>query len=447
MTVLTQPRTWPARYRLHKYWSRKPPDLVAERIAAATAPGDLVLDPFCGSGVAPIGAAALDRRTLGIDVNPFAIFLADATAAPCDPDAIAAAGARALETARAAEARWHMTACRRCGADAVLAGTARRGAEIVAVLVRCPRCGGTRREHPVATDIARARAADRGGDGGAPRPAVVPGWQTRKLVRAGVADLGALFTTRNLRALATLRAAILTEAAGPVRDCLLLALTGALAQASRMMADHGRAGGGASWKLNIYWLPERSLELDPFRCFANRLARVVAAKRDAARLLDGAEPPRFRCADVRALREHVPDGTAAYAFADPPYGGEGIQYAELSALWCAWLDPPLAPAYDAEIGENPHRGRDRAAFAAGLLEGFRAVQRALARDARMTVTFASGDPRSWRALDAALAGAGFRVAEVTELGRSAPALTERTSPRATRTDAWLECVRIARPRP
>jgi len=394
--VLTQPRTWPARYRLHKYWSRKPPDLVAERIAAATAPGDLVLDPFCGSGVAPIEAAALGRRALGSDVNPFAIFLARATAAPCDPAALAAAGARALEAARAAEAQWHVTPCRSCGAEAGLAGTARRGAEIVAVLVRCPRCGGTRREEPLAADVRLARAAARGGDGGAPRPAVVPGWQTRKLVRAGLADLGELFTARNLRVLAALRAAITAEPEGAVRDCLLLALTGALAQASRMMADHGRAGGGASWKLNIYWLPERSLELDPFRCFGNRLARVAAGKRDATALLAGAEPPRFVCADARALAQHVPDGSAAYAFADPPYGGEGIQYAELSALWCAWLDPAPEPAYDAEIGENPHRGRDRAAFAEGLLDAFRAVHRALAPDGRMTVTFASGDPRARR---------------------------------------------------
>ena len=140
----------------------------------------------------------------------------------------------------------------------------------------------------------------------------------------------------------------------------------------------------------------------------------------------------------------MPDGSAAYAFADPPYGGEGIQYAELSALWCAWLDPPLEPAHEAEIGENPHRGRDRDAFATGLADGFRAVHRALAPGARMTVTFASRDRRSWRALDAALAGAGFRVDEQVEMGRSAPGLTERTSPGATRTDAWLECVRLDR---
>jgi hypothetical protein len=360
------------------------------------------------------------------------------------PGALAAAGARVLAAAAAAEGDWHRTPCRRCGGDAALAGTARRGAEIVAVHVRCPRCGGTRREEPLRSDNPLASRAGAAGDGGAPRPPVFAGWQTRKLVRAGLSDFGELFTTRNLRALATIRAAIITEPDDAIRDCLLLALTGALAQGSRMMADHGRDGGGASWKLNIYWLPERSLELDPFRCFANRLQRVVAAKRETAQLLAGSEPPRFVCADARRLAAHVPDGSAAYAFADPPYGGEGIQYAELSALWCAWLDPPLTPAHDDEIGENPHRGRDREAFATGLLDGFRAVHRALAPGGRMTVTFASRDPRSWQALDLALAGAGFRVDEQTALGRSAPGLTERTSPGATRADAWLECVRLAR---
>ena len=67
--MLTQPRTWPARYRLHKYWSRKPPDLVAERIAAATGPGDLVLDPFVGSGTTALVALQAGRRVVGIELN------------------------------------------------------------------------------------------------------------------------------------------------------------------------------------------------------------------------------------------------------------------------------------------------------------------------------------------------------------------------------------------
>ncbi len=437
--------TWPPRYRIHKYWSRKPADLVAERIAAATSPGDLVLDPFCGSGVAPIEAAALGRRGIGVDVNPFAIFLARTTATACDADALAAAGARVLAMAERDEAVWHETRCRRCGRRARLAGTVSHGSALVAVLVRCAACGGTAREEPDVADRSRERASGAAGDGGAPRPPVFVGWQTRKLVRAGIADFGELFEPANLRAFAAIREAISVEPDETLRPSLQLALTGALAQGSRMIADTGAGGGGASWKINVYWLPARRLALDPFRCFANRLTRVVSARRDADAVLGGQARPAFVCADARELAGIVDPGSVHHVFADPPYGGEGIQYAELSALWSAWLDPALEPAFAAEIGENPTRGRDALTFASGLAEAFRAVAKVLADDGTMTVTFASGDRRSWAALDGALAGAGFAVTRAIDVGRSAPGLTQRTSTRATRADVWLECRRVGYP--
>jgi 16S rRNA G966 N2-methylase RsmD len=431
--------TWPPRYRIHKYWSRKPADLVARRIEAASEPGDLVLDPFCGSGVAPIEAAALGRSAIGVDVNPFAVFLARATAGPCDADALAAAGERVLVDAARQEGRWHETRCRRCSGTARRAAAVTHRGALVAVVVRCPRCGGSVREEPDAADRSGERASALAGDGGAPRPPVFAGWQTRKLIRAGIADFGELFEPANLRAFAAIRRAIADEPDATLRPALEVALTGALAQGSRMIADSGTAGGGPSWKLNIYWLPERRLALDPFRCFANRLARVVAARHDADALLGDRPRPRFVCADARQLAEVVEPGSVAHVFADPPYGGEGIQYGELSALWCAWLDPPLEPALAAEIGENPAQGRDAATFASGLAEAFRAVRGVLAEDGSMTVTFASSDARSWAALRAALGGAGFAVAGSTEVARSAPGLTERTTGGSTRADVWLDC--------
>jgi adenine-specific DNA methylase len=433
--------TWPARYRLHKYWSRKPGDAVGAAIERWTQPGDVVLDPFCGSGVTPFEAHARGRRAVALDLNPFAVALTRATLARCDPDGLAAAGRAVLEEVEAREGVWHRTRCRRCGADAGLAGTARRGSLAVAVLVRCAACGARGRHVPEAADLRLAEAAERAGAPGAPRPPVFAGWQTRKLRRAGLHDFGELFTTRNLRAFTALRTTIAARPAGPVRDLLALALTGALAQGSRMMADHSAAGGGASWKLNVYWLPERSLELDPLRCFANRLERVVAAKRESERLLAdaGGPSPVVRCGDARDVDRLLAPGSVRYVFADPPYGGEGIQYAELSALWCAWLDPPLEPPLDAEIGVNPVRGRNWTGYADGLAAAFGAIRRVLADDGRLTVTFASGSRRAWRALDDALRAARFEVVAEESRSRSAPALTERTSPRSTRADAWLDC--------
>ncbi len=41
--------------------------------AAASNPGDLVLDPFCGCGTALVAAQKLERRWIGVDITYLAI--------------------------------------------------------------------------------------------------------------------------------------------------------------------------------------------------------------------------------------------------------------------------------------------------------------------------------------------------------------------------------------
>ncbi len=57
------------------YPTQKPILLLERIIRLATAPGDLVLDPFCGSGTTLVAAALLDRNSLGIDVSQEAVQL------------------------------------------------------------------------------------------------------------------------------------------------------------------------------------------------------------------------------------------------------------------------------------------------------------------------------------------------------------------------------------
>lgn len=55
-----------------KHWheTQKPLPLMMELIELFTDPGELILDPFCGSGTTGIAAVRLGRRFIGVEKNP-----------------------------------------------------------------------------------------------------------------------------------------------------------------------------------------------------------------------------------------------------------------------------------------------------------------------------------------------------------------------------------------
>lgn len=60
----------------HSYPARMHPLTARRLIEAFSAPGDVVLDPFCGSGTVLVEARLSNRRALGVDANPLAVRLA-----------------------------------------------------------------------------------------------------------------------------------------------------------------------------------------------------------------------------------------------------------------------------------------------------------------------------------------------------------------------------------
>jgi site-specific DNA-methyltransferase (adenine-specific) len=58
------------------YPTQKPVRLLERILAASSRPGDLVLDPYAGSGTTGVAAARLGRRWLLVDRNPVAVEIA-----------------------------------------------------------------------------------------------------------------------------------------------------------------------------------------------------------------------------------------------------------------------------------------------------------------------------------------------------------------------------------
>lgn len=82
---------------LHKYPAKFFPELPRWLIHRYSSQGDMVLDPFCGSGTTNIEALLARRNSVGVDVDPFSRWLCKVKTTPLDSKALASATDSLLE--------------------------------------------------------------------------------------------------------------------------------------------------------------------------------------------------------------------------------------------------------------------------------------------------------------------------------------------------------------
>lgn len=80
-------KTHSPEYLLHKYWARKPYNVLSNLIKdILKGKNKNILDPFCGSGVFLREGSKLGHNCIGFDINPVAHLLSDLTCNPPDTE-------------------------------------------------------------------------------------------------------------------------------------------------------------------------------------------------------------------------------------------------------------------------------------------------------------------------------------------------------------------------
>ena len=76
-------------HNIHRYSGKFIPQIAARAISLLTQPGDLVVDPYCGSGTTLVESVLLNRRVVGVDLNPLAVLIAQVKTTPLLRSALA----------------------------------------------------------------------------------------------------------------------------------------------------------------------------------------------------------------------------------------------------------------------------------------------------------------------------------------------------------------------
>jgi 16S rRNA G966 N2-methylase RsmD len=311
-----------------------------------TQPGDVIIDPFVGSGFVGREAALRGRRFIGIDINPVAVELSRLLLDLPDGAALRVAAASIERQVRQPiDATYRMV-------DGGIATHYLWNRETLQSVWQVARGKGGRDERqPTTHDVELWRQYE-GYVFQHPRP--LRSFQNSRINTSENLTLNDLFTGRARRNIDLLLQAI-SQQPDEVQNALKLALTSASGQMSRMVfaiTGRGKTTGTASDKIEVgswvigYWRPELHFEINVWNCFQHRvsilmkaLARLSAEERShllgtTEDVLNNKAQAAIVEADAREILAALPAESVSLIITDPPHS-DRIPYLELSAMWNA----------------------------------------------------------------------------------------------------------------
>jgi len=451
-------------YSMHKYWAKKPYNLVNSFIDRFSEEGDVILDPFCGSGITAVEALKSHRKAVAVDLNPVAIFITETSLSHVDLDELSAS-VQAIEAGLRDTLTWlYATNCEKCGnSEALITHTIWSDDVPTEVWYKCDSCSSRKSvKNPDQSDLQNISRIEQ-----SPIPYWYPQVKLFENYRINAKNgmrIDQLFTKRNLHALAALFQAIEEVDDCSIRDHLRFCFTGALGQASKMVfvvrrrgkmrgADTTGKAEVGSWVIG-YWIPRENFEINVWNCFKNRFARVLRGKRELCRMLSGSviRADNFSqiengAANMLILNQsstdlsQIPDNSIEYIFTDPPHG-DRIPYMELSLLWNSWLG--FSPDYKSEVvvSNSKSRQKDLNDYKTGLNNAFVEMERVLKPGKHCSIAFNSLDDQVWGLLLDIFDSVGFEIVETGSMGYSANSVVQDTRKGGLKSDLVITCRKI-----
>jgi len=121
-------------YNMHIYWSKKPHDAIRQYVRHYTEPGDLILDPMCGSGGTALAALMEGRKAIAIDRSPAATFITKNYCTPVNLEKLEKAFEELKRKVKPHIDWLYETRCDRCGGKATVVYT------VYSQIFQCQRC-------------------------------------------------------------------------------------------------------------------------------------------------------------------------------------------------------------------------------------------------------------------------------------------------------------------
>ncbi len=443
MSKIIAAKTHPPEYMLHKYWSRKPHNVLSNFLTRLVPQRGTVVDPFCGSGVLLREAALLGLNVYGFDINPVAALLSSVTSNPPNKDDFAKIVNPILQEAEEeygylydvrpypARAQYlvHETVvkCGSCSKLVTFGQAVRSGSKY-----NCPDCNNKLRfnlENLHSTKITaivlqrketlsdpslleeQALLSSQGLS--LKRTFDYPFEENRRILAFNGMKTSHLYTPRNFSILCLLADRFHSIENTIIRSAALLMLTASLAQCSRLIPyRNDLTTGGPAWTVPGFWVPPQHLETNPFVHLQARYSKFL---KGLSQLSIGniEHSVKIECKDaVKGLVDiREKQKKADLVFFDPPYG-DSVPYLEFSSLWNSFLDNVPDNNLDISVSDRQPKHIAWKKYRDNLSSVIEEISRILTENGHLLITFNNNDEKAWEALLAALQANNFTCSDV-----------------------------------
>lgn len=401
--------THPSHYMMHKYWGRKPHNVVRDYILNFTKPGDTVLDPFMGSGVVVIESLKNNRKAIGIDLNPMACLIAQNTISDVDLDKFTETFNVIFKKNYELFIDLYSTHCPKCGELTYFENSVWEFDKFSKIRGTCNSCGKFTKDTDAFDQRTLKRSLGVFAELDGNKKIFYPKDEILKFVkRNGKSHINEFFTERALVVLGSIVKDIEKIKDKEVKDLMYLCFTSMLPNVSKMIpGDPITVNGKSGWVISKLWAPKIHTEKNPLNSFRERFFKVKKGKTELVGKLKQ-DNAKILNIDATNLKE-VKNLSVDYIFTDPPYG-DSIAYFGLSMFWNSWLKNNVN--YENEIIYDPYRNKKYDDYSTRMQKVYSELYRVLKNKKHLSFTFHNRNLNIWKAVMDAVTNAGFHLVNV-----------------------------------
>ena len=452
----------PMYYLLHKYWARKPHNIVHDYIDFFTKEGEVVMDPFGGSGVTAIESIRSGRKAINVDINPISEHIIGGTCIPISVRDFEERIKKIEKKVTPLLEELYRFSCIKCKKNVVIDHTVwsqlidcescnksfpclkakkvkrnyscincghlnkakysiNRKEVPIEIKFHCNNCEKTFKHELTKNEMKSILKNEKNFEPINFRGKLI--YNPRTLVEKNM-KVSNLFTKRNLAIIKEIKKEIKKIPNADLRKIMSFVFTSSIAQSSRLIAYRGGlTTGGPAWTISGFWLPPISMEINPLNNFRNKARKIKIGKSRLNQTFDELGIPNLQIIKnqkdlsknkILSLNKSINEinnkdiksNSVDYIFTDPPYG-DSVPYLEYSALWASCIDEKLDYENEIIISDSPDRKKTLENYEKLISEAFSNCYRILKEDSWLSVTFHNRFLETWKVLLESIDKAGF----------------------------------------